>query len=164
MAQATLLTGSNEGDRMAHLIFAIERISNLGNIKAVSSFYKSSPWGPVTQNDFLNQVIQIDTDLEPKELLTATQHIEQLSGRKKAVRLGPRTLDIDLLYFNDLIMSDDTLTLPHHSLHLRRFTLIPLCEILPSFLHPIFLRTHEDLLSICEDDGIVAYFASCNMP
>jgi len=164
MAEAILLTGSNEGDSMAHLLFAVERLSNLGEIKACSSFYQSSPYGYLPQNDFLNQVLIINTSLEPFELLTAIQHIEHLSGRKRQILWGPRTLDIDILYYDKLICSYDNLVIPHPQLHLRRFTLVPLVEILPELIHPILNVTQEDLLNFCQDEGNVAYFASCKMP
>jgi 2-amino-4-hydroxy-6-hydroxymethyldihydropteridine diphosphokinase len=164
MPNAIILSGSNLGDSMAHLHFALESISNLGTILKTSSFYKSSPYGNPDQSEFLNHVIEIQTNLKPEELLQHTQYIEQLLGRTRTIHWGPRTLDLDILYYDNHIFSSPSLTIPHPDLHNRRFTLMPLCEILPNFMHPTIQQSHQQLLNNCQDQGNVTYFAECNMP
>lgn len=155
-----LLLGANLGDRLQSFLLAQNLIlSRVGSIRNASLVYETAPWGVQDQPSFLNQVLMIETRLEPKEVLTAILNIEQELGRTRHERWSARTLDLDILYFNDLILKTESLTIPHPRLHERLFTLTPLAEIAPDFLHPVFQKTNQELLSACADDGAVTVFS-----
>ncbi len=138
--------GSNLGDCAANLSLASEKIKHLGRIVKKSSIYETEPWGFKEQPAFLNQVLQIRTTLEAGELLTNIKIIEKDMGRIKTIKNGPRIIDIDILFFDDLILKTDLLTIPHqHILH-RAFVLVPLNEIAPKFIHPLENKTIHELL------------------
>lgn len=122
--------GSNIGDRENNILRAIREIESTGNItiKRYSSLYSSEPVGPQDQPEFLNAVIEIDTNLSPNELLTYCLNIERLMGRIRNERWGPRNIDIDLLTYNDIVINSDELCLPHPYFHERNFVLLPLSE------------------------------------
>ncbi|MGA1865229.1 MAG: 2-amino-4-hydroxy-6-hydroxymethyldihydropteridine diphosphokinase [bacterium] len=130
--------GSNLGNRIKNLEIVTEALSSHPGIRinAFSSFYETEPVGYKEQGWFINQVIQIETSLTPMDLLKATQKIEEDMGRKRVVKWGPRIVDIDILLYADLIMTDSSLTIPHPNLTKRRFVLVPLAEIAPSLIHP----------------------------
>ncbi len=154
--QAVLLLGSNEGDSLQNLTFAENEISKwAGQIKVVSSIYTSEAWGKKDQSDFLNKVVLIETALNPIALLKTLLTIEQSAGRIRMEKWGPRTLDIDILYFDDIVYKDDQLMIPHAGISTRRFTLVPLCEILPDQIHPVSGKTNQWMLAHCEDHGQV---------
>jgi 2-amino-4-hydroxy-6-hydroxymethyldihydropteridine diphosphokinase len=104
---------------------------------------------------FLNQVLEVQTELMPEEVLRIILEIEHELGRIRYERWGARVIDIDMLYFNDLVRDSARLTLPHPRLHERRFTLVPLTEIAPDFLHPLVQKTSRELLDDCTDPGAV---------
>lgn len=151
MQKSYILIGSNEGDRLLQLRTACEAIKNLGNIKNVSSIYETAAWGLEEQASFLNQVLELHTELSPEILLVALLNIEQKMGRKRVQKWAARLIDIDILYIGQEIIQTETLQIPHPYLHLRRFTLVPLCEISPNFLHPIYQKTNQELLEECPD-------------
>jgi len=153
MATCYVSLGSNLGNKQASVLFAIEKLENLGHISASSSYYITEPWGYQSENLFLNQVISLETELDPHTLLKSFQQIEIEAGRLSTMssHYSDRPLDIDLLFFDELILSDDILTLPHPKLHLRQFVLIPLIEIAPLLSHPLLHQTMEQLLIICPD-------------
>jgi 2-amino-4-hydroxy-6-hydroxymethyldihydropteridine diphosphokinase len=154
--QAYLLLGSNLGERMAFLRQARQGLESCGiQIGKTSGIYRSTAWGIDNQPDFLNQVLEIFTDKTAVELLAITQKIEKEAGRKRDFLYQARTLDIDLLYFNSEVINRQTLTIPHPQLHKRRFTLIPLVEIAPDFVHPVFQLNNSALLTQCTDAGEV---------
>ena len=140
--------GSNLGDRQALCHRAIETIGDLPDttVTATSSFYESEPLELPSQNWFINCVVGIKTELHPEELLSACQNIETLMGRKRTIRYGPRTIDLDILFFGHTVLNSRRLVLPHPKLHLRRFVLMPLSEIAPSLNHPVYHQTVADLL------------------
>jgi 2-amino-4-hydroxy-6-hydroxymethyldihydropteridine diphosphokinase len=150
---AYLLTGGNEGDRFLHMQQARTNIELIcGQLLQVSSLYETEPWGNMDQPDFLNQVILIDTKLSPEELLHAILSIEEKGGRKRTVKNAPRTIDIDILFYNDLILEKPGLSIPHPRIADRRFVLEPLNEISPEFIHPVIGKTIHRLLLECKDE------------
>lgn len=148
--------GSNLGDRMQILqsaeILIEERI---GKIQSASSVYETAPWGVLDQPAFLNQILIVTTGLVPEDVLRMVLEIEHELGRVRYERWGARVIDIDMLYYQDMIMDSARLTLPHPRLHERRFTLVPLNEIAPDFIHPVLLKTTSQLLAECSDPGSV---------
>lgn len=154
-----LLLGSNLGDRQALMQSGITLIGErVGEIVQVSSLYETAPWGGIDQSAYLNQVVEVATDLAPEEVLRIILDIEHTQGRVRYERWGARHLDIDLLYYGTLQMDTARLTVPHPRLHERRFTLIPLVEIAPDFVHPIIQKTNISLLDLCTDDGKVSLY------
>lgn len=152
MTKAYLLLGSNEGDRLGLMQEGIEQISKTGGkIVGQSRMYETAAWGLEEQPDFLNMAIIIDTPLQPIELLKAIHDIEQNLGRQRTLKWGQRTLDIDILFFGQHIINIPELAIPHPSVQLRRFALVPLNEIAPDFIHPVLNKTISRLLADCPD-------------
>ncbi len=136
---AYLSIGSNMGDRKAYLDEAISSLDNNDDTKVVkaSGYYETEPYGYTDQPDFINAAVEIETILTPQELLDAVHVIENKCGRERTIHWGPRTLDIDILLFDDIIMNTETLIIPHPEMLKRRFVLEPMNEIAPWLLHPI---------------------------
>ncbi len=154
MEAVYLLIGSNSGKRHDFLRFAVDRINTVaGDIVFRSHIYESAPWGFESQHEFLNQVVLINTPLEPEDLLDKLMEAESMAGRRRSANAGyeDRTLDIDILFYGSRVIDSPRLTVPHPRLHLRRFTLAPLCEIAPYFIHPVFRKTVSELLERCDD-------------
>lgn len=124
----------------------------VGSIARMSSVYSTKAWGETNQPDFLNQVVVIPYTGTAKQALEIVLSIEREMGRVRSKKWGARSIDIDLLYFGDQVYRTEILTVPHAALHLRRFTLVPLVEILPEFVHPIFNKTQKQLLDECIDE------------
>lgn len=157
---AILLLGSNMGERETNLNAAEFHINAIAtSIELRSSTYQSNAWGKTDQPDFLNRVISIRTDLFPTALLSALLEIEKKLKRERTEKWGPRTIDIDLLFFDDLVYVDENLHIPHPGIASRRFTLIPLCEIYPGFIHPVYGTSLHDLLTNCKDQGQVIIYS-----
>ncbi|WP_296618318.1 2-amino-4-hydroxy-6-hydroxymethyldihydropteridine diphosphokinase [Marivirga sp.] len=154
-----LLLGSNLGDRENILAQAIVALDKNG-IKVVkkSSIYETAAWGKTDQQAFLNQVLQIETFLDAHDLLKLILEIELQLGRVRKVKWGERIIDIDILYFNDVVYQDSDLEIPHPGIPYRRFTLIPLVEIYPNFIHPAKHISQKELLDNCEDNLEVSLF------
>jgi 2-amino-4-hydroxy-6-hydroxymethyldihydropteridine diphosphokinase len=156
-----LLLGANLGDRVVTLAQAVVRIEQrVGRVVSQSNLYETAPWGVTEQPAFLNQVLSVETTLEPEAVLAQTQAIESELGRVRHEHWGARTIDIDLLYYDQLVWQTPTLTLPHPFLHQRRFTLVPLADIAPDFIHPVLRKTTLGLLADCDDTGTVTIFNS----
>ena len=153
MNKAYLLTGGNEGDRYLNLQQARTNIEHIcGRLIQVSSLYETAPWGNSNQPDFLNQVLEVETEMNPHELLAAILSIEEKGGRIRTVRNAPRTIDIDILFYNQLVLDHPGLHIPHPRIAERRFVLEPLNEISPDFIHPVFGKSVRQLLQECKDE------------
>ncbi len=149
---AYLALGSNLGDRAAYLHQARKLIrSQFGGIEAASKIYITKAWGVKDQPDYFNQCLSIKIDLTPDELMLKLLNIESQVGRCRKQKWGRRTIDIDLLFIDQLQWQSTLVTLPHMHLHLRNFVLIPLMEIASDFIHPVFDKTIEELYLACED-------------
>ncbi|MEO6169199.1 MAG: 2-amino-4-hydroxy-6-hydroxymethyldihydropteridine diphosphokinase [Chitinophagales bacterium] len=149
---AYLLLGTNVGDRQQHLQHGLEKIkTTAGDFQQVSSVYETEPWGVVNQDDYLNMVVEIKTFFSPEELFKQLKAIETAEGRTDATKYAPRTLDIDVLFYDDLVLESEYLIIPHPRLHLRRFVLKPLEEIAASLIHPLLGKSIRELLKECGD-------------
>lgn len=146
-----LLLGSNLLTPNYQLQKARQYLQEVGSIQITSSIYQTSAWGMKEQNDFLNQVIFLKSKLGPQDLLIHIQSIEERMGRKRELKWGPRIIDIDILYADDVQIQTSDLVIPHPEIQNRRFTLVPLSEIAPQFVHPVLMKTHIQLLELCTD-------------
>ena len=148
--------GSNIGDKSGNCrkgISALIRPERAVLIKE-SKFYKTEPVDYTNQDWFVNCAVKISTPLEPLELLTEIKRIESEAGRKKdAVRFGPRVLDLDIIFFDDRVIESDNLIIPHPRMHQRRFVLMPICDIDPNIMHPVFKKSIRTLLSELDGSG-----------
>lgn len=153
MAHVYLLIGGNLGDRESTLMIARERITHLvGNIEQESGIYETEPWEIDTNQLFLNQLLNVNTNLSAEAVLKEILQIEHDLGRqRKNGQMGSRTMDIDILFYDDLIFNGTQLTIPHPRLHLRKFALIPLNEIAEYMIHPSMGKSMKALLQACED-------------
>ena len=152
MNRAFLLLGSNLGNAKSHLDNARKALQHaVGPIVESSSIYATEAWGKKDQPDFLNQVIEITNNTNPQELLALVLKIESDLGRVRHEKWGARTIDIDILFIDDQIIQEDNLKVPHPEITNRKFTLIPLSEIAPDFVHPVFKKTILELLGECTD-------------
>src|SRR6476620_6638289 len=139
MNEAFLLTGGNMGDRAGFLARAGKAVAaQCGPGLLASSVFETAAWGMEDQDAFLNQVLQVRTLLDPRGLLDTILKIEETLGRKREQRYGPRTIDIDILFFNDAVIDLPGLHIPHPRIQERRFVLEPLAEIAPQKIHPVF--------------------------
>ena len=145
--------GGNVGDTKEIFLKAIEILeSECGIISERSSLYDTAPWGNPDQQNFLNQALLLITPLEAHDLLKSILYIEQKMGRERLEKNGTRIIDIDILLYNELIVDNIELTVPHPELHYRRFALTPLAEIAPAYVHPVFHKTIARLLADCRDE------------
>ena len=144
--QAYLLLGSNLNDRRYSLKYATCQIQEkCGTILKKSAIYRSKAWGVTNQPDFLNQILIIETQLAPRSLLESLLDIEQQMGRVREIKWHSRLIDIDILFFGEEVIDIPGLQIPHPRLAERNFTLVPLMEIAPQFIHPTFAVTIEEL-------------------
>ena len=154
-----LHTGTNLGNKLANLERAVELIGKkIGSISQASLIYHTKAWGITDQPDFLNQALEVQTTLNPFELLEAIHYIEQKMGRKREIKWGERLIDIDILFYSNQIINTEHLTIPHPYLHYRNFVLVPMLEIAPSLEHPILRMTIAELCSNSEDELQVEAF------
>jgi 2-amino-4-hydroxy-6-hydroxymethyldihydropteridine diphosphokinase len=153
-----ILLGGNIGDSLQVFQDCYKQISkDVGDISLKSSCYESAPWGFDHPSKFVNQVLKVSTLLGPFQLLEKCQLIESQFGRKRNSEEGyqARVIDIDILFFNDLVLEEKGLQIPHPRLHLRKFTLLPFSELNPNFIHPKLNQSISKLLSDCPDKSDV---------
>jgi 2-amino-4-hydroxy-6-hydroxymethyldihydropteridine diphosphokinase len=144
--------GSNLGDRLQFLRNALDQIGlRLGKVISESKVYEAAAWGHTKQPDFYNQVIELETELSPSQLLQGCLDIEKSLGRERSILWGERTIDLDILLFDGRSVQSENLNIPHPYLHLRNFVLVPLCEIAPDLIHPTLELTIQQLLDRCAD-------------
>jgi 2-amino-4-hydroxy-6-hydroxymethyldihydropteridine diphosphokinase len=152
MNEVYLLTGGNIGNRLEYLSKAKKAIEKrCGSILQESSIYETAAWGMEDQEAFLNQVLGIETSFNPQKLLKSILRIEEDLGRKRELKYGPRTIDIDILFFNDEVIDEQGLKIPHPEIQNRKFVLAPLNEIASNKIHPVFQKTISQLLAECPD-------------
>jgi 2-amino-4-hydroxy-6-hydroxymethyldihydropteridine diphosphokinase len=153
---AYLSLGSNVGDREANLREAIAKLAITETVIAVSSFYETEPMEFTEQPWFLNCAVAVETEKNPHEFLNAVLAVERGMGRKRELPKGPRNIDIDIVFFEDEIIDEKGLTVPHPAMHERRFVLAPLAEIAATAIHPVFERSVGELLdALPESAGMV---------
>jgi 2-amino-4-hydroxy-6-hydroxymethyldihydropteridine diphosphokinase len=156
MNNVFLLLGSNLGDRKLFLQQAILHIAyDIGPTQKISSVYETQSWGKTDEPDYLNMVVELKTELSAQTILDKILAIEQVMGRVREEKWGSRIIDIDILYYNDAIINEPGLHLPHPQLHNRRFALEPLAEIAPDFIHPVLKKNNLWLKNELKDSLIV---------
>ena len=149
-----LALGSNLDDRLANLKQAITALSPQMEVKAKSHVYETPPWGYTEQPTFLNQVIKANTYLEFEPLLKHIKRLEIALGRKPSFKNGPRLIDIDILFYDDLVLNTASLVIPHPHMHERGFVLLPLMDIAPDLVHPVHKKSVREMLASCDVSGI----------
>lgn len=147
--------GSNVGDKKANCLKAIELLEQAVRLASVSSLYYTEPVGYREQEDFINAVAGVETEKTPRDLLALCQRIEDSMGRERAVRWGPRTIDLDILLYGDQIVNEPDLVIPHPLMATRKFVLVPLAEIAPGSMHPVLKKTAAELISNLRDSATV---------
>lgn len=159
MNKVYLLIGGNMGNRIEQLQRAVDLIGQrTGQVAGLSALYETAAWGKTDQPSFLNQALLLYTRLEPLPLLKALLSIELEMGRERLEKNGPRTIDIDIIFYNDAIIDEPGLVVPHPAMAQRRFVLAPLAELAPNLQHPQLKQTMRQLLEACTDPLPVARF------
>src|SRR5262245_45315683 len=149
--------GSNLGDRQANLKQAIASLSPQMEVRAKSRVYETPPWGYTDQPKFLNQVVKVDTYVGPEPLLKYLKRLEVALGRVPSFQNGPRLIDIDILFYDNLVLNTSSLVIPHPELHERAFVLMPLNDIAPALSHPSLGKTVSEMLASCDTNDISVY-------
>lgn len=161
MHQVYLLLGSNLGDRNSILAEARNQIElRVGQIEKCSSIYQTEPWGIREQPEYLNQALEIRTELSAQAIAAICLDIEKRAGRIREEKWQARKLDIDILFYDDEIIQARDLTIPHLQIQHRRFALLPMNEIAPDYIHPVLKKTIKELVNICTDNSEVTLFTA----
>ena len=158
--------GTNAGNREENLKSAVNGINErIGTVIKSSSVYETEPWGFMTDDQFLNMVVKVETELSPSSLLPEINKIETLLGRiRNEKQYASRIIDIDILFYESLIIDESSLKIPHPLMHKRRFVLVPLCEIAPEMIHPVLKMSCTSLLESCKDESKVKLFRQSDIP
>jgi 2-amino-4-hydroxy-6-hydroxymethyldihydropteridine diphosphokinase len=153
MNKVFLGIGTNLGNRKANLRKALEMIGkHIGTVINSSSVYETAPWGFDSEDDFLNMVVMVETTHTPSEIMKKINTIESMLGRERNQdRYSSRVIDIDILLYDDLVINENGLKIPHPLMHERKFVLVPLCELAPDLIHPVFGKSMSNLLEECRD-------------
>jgi 2-amino-4-hydroxy-6-hydroxymethyldihydropteridine diphosphokinase len=157
MPIVTLALGTNLGDRPANLRAAIDSFPPAVIVLVESPVYETPPWGVIDQPAFLNMAVRGETALPPLELLRRLKGLEAELGRRPGVRWGPRLIDIDILFYDDLVIDQPGLTVPHPRLHERAFVLVPLSDLAPDLVHPLLRKSVRELLAGVDAQGVKRY-------
>ena len=157
MHKIYLALGSNLGDRYANLQAAIHTLPQDVLIQEVSKIYETQPWGFTDQPPFLNMVLKGETRMGAKALLGAVKRLETRLGRTTSFQYGPRLIDIDILFFDELVLDGLGLTVPHPHLHERAFVLVPLMDLAPELLHPVLKKSVREMLAGVDTTGVKPY-------
>lgn len=152
-----LALGSNMGIRLANLKNAINNLTPQMTVKAKSHVYETPPWGFKEQPPFLNQVVQVETYLQPEALIHHLKRLETALGRVPNFQNGPRIIDIDILFFDDLVLNSPNVQIPHPRLHERAFVLTPLADLAPDLVHPTLNKSVRMLLAGVDQSSIQRY-------
>jgi len=152
MSFSYLLLGANLGDRFSQLAKAVQEIErDIGSIFKSSSVFETAAWGREEEPAYLNQVVYVETNLAPFDLLKVINRIEEKLGRTRELKWESRLIDIDILFYNNAVINEPKLIIPHPYIHLRKFTLVPLAEIAPELMHPILQKSVQELLDELDD-------------
>jgi 2-amino-4-hydroxy-6-hydroxymethyldihydropteridine diphosphokinase len=154
---AYIALGTNLGDRSANLRAALEAFPPDVRVLAESHVYETPPWGYADQPAFLNMAVRTETDLEPEALLGYLKQLEAQLGREPSFRNGPRRIDLDILFYDDLVLDESSLSIPHPRLHERAFVLVPLADLAPDLRHPVLGQTVREMLATNDSAGISQY-------
>lgn len=153
MNKVFLLIGGNMGDRLQNLHQAISLLSAaVGPVIQQSAVYETAAWGKTDQPAFLNQALLLSSRLSAQELIVTVLSVEEQMGRHRTEKFGPRVIDIDIMFYNEDVINEPHLTIPHPQMQNRRFALVPLNELAPQMVHPVLNKTLEELLLECKDE------------
>lgn len=150
--------GTNLGDREENIAKSIVEMGKFCKILKNSQIYETTPVGFLDQDNFLNMVVKMQTDFEPQDLLKKLKDIEKRLGRKDIIRFGPRIIDLDILFYNNIVFVSENLEIPHKRMHERKFVLVPMCDISPSFIHPKLNKACLEIYKELDTDEIIKLY------